>query len=157
MKRILIWAVIVVILIVIAIQFVPVDRSNPPITQNVNWDSPATEELARRACFDCHSNETAWPWDARIAPVSWLIADHVTEGRQHLNFSEWDQPNAELDEMLHEIKGGDMPLQSYVLMHPKAKLSDSEREALIAGLTATMQQNPPVGGEREGGEEGEGG
>ena len=144
------WAVIVVVVIAIAIQFVPVDRSNPPVTQSVNWDSPETEALARRACMDCHSNETDWPWDAYIAPVSWLVVDHVSEGRQYLNFSEWDQPNAELDESVEQIKQGSMPLQSYVLIHPDAKLSQSEKDALIAGLTATMQQDPPVAGERGG-------
>ncbi len=146
MKRSLLWIGIALVIVVIAIQFVPVNRTNPQITQEIRWDSPATQDLARSACFDCHSNETIWPWDGYIAPVSWLMADHISEGRSRLNFSEWDKPNADLDEVTRVIERGDMPLQSYVFMHPDAKLTQSERDALIAGLTATMQQDPPVHG-----------
>ncbi|MEZ4620881.1 MAG: heme-binding domain-containing protein [Caldilineaceae bacterium] len=148
MKRLLKWAVIVLVLLLIVIQFIPINRSNPPVTQEVKWDSPTTKALAQRACFDCHSNETTWPWDSYIAPVSWFVANHIEEGRDRLNFSTWDQPNSDLDEVVRSIKNGSMPLDSYLWMHPNASLTQSEKDALIAGLTATMQQDPPVPGRR---------
>lgn len=132
------------IVLAIAIQFIPVNRTNPPVTQEVKWDSPATRVLAQRACFDCHSNETTWPWDGYIAPVSWYIANHIADGKRRLNFSTWDQPNSSLEEVVRSIKNDSMPLSSYLLMHPNAKLTQSEKDALIAGLTATMQQDPPI-------------
>jgi hypothetical protein len=75
-----------------AIQLVPVKRDNPPVVSEPNWDSPQTRALAQRACFDCHSNETVWPWYAHVAPASWLAAHDVHEGRGILNFSDWDHP-----------------------------------------------------------------
>ena len=142
--RILKWAALVIVLLLILIQFIPINRSNPPVTQEVKWDSPATKALAQRACFDCHSNESTWPWYSHVAPISFFVANHVEEGRSRLNFSTWDQPNTDLEEVVRSIKNGSMPLESYLWMHPDAKLTQSEKDALIAGLTATMQQDPPI-------------
>jgi mono/diheme cytochrome c family protein len=64
-------------------------QTNPPVIAEPEWDSPRTRELARRACFDCHSNETRWPLYSRFAPVAYTLASNVQEGREHLNFSEW--------------------------------------------------------------------
>ena len=94
-KRILKWAAIILALIFLVIQLIPINRTNPPITQEVQWDSPETRVLAQRACFDCHSNEVIWPWDGYIAPVSWFLANHIEDGKRHLNFSEWDKPNSD--------------------------------------------------------------
>src|SRR5437764_214194 len=76
-------------------QLVPtgISYTNPPVVSEPNWDSPQTRALAQRACFDCHSNETTWPWYSHVAPVSWLLARDVIEGRSRLNFSTWGQPN----------------------------------------------------------------
>ncbi len=82
----------------IAIQFVPVDKSNPPVVSEPKWDSPQTQALAERACYDCHSNQTKWPWYSNVAPVSWLLARHVQEGRDKLNFSEWGVNNSSAGE-----------------------------------------------------------
>lgn len=83
-------AIVGIILIgFVVVQFIPVDRTNPPVVQEPNWDSPQTRALAERACFDCHSNETKWPWYSKVAPVSWLVAHDVEEGRAALNLSEW--------------------------------------------------------------------
>ena len=128
----------------VAIQLVPVDRTNPPVTREVRWDSDGTRELARRACYDCHSNETEWPWYARVAPASWLVAEDVEEGREHLNFSVWDEPNEDLDEIVEVLEEGEMPLKKYTLLHPSARLTDEERQALIQGLRATLTADPPV-------------
>jgi len=89
LKRILIGIVLAGVIVLIAIQLVPYGHAhtNPPVTGDPQWDSPQTRELAKRACFDCHSNETVWPWYSNIAPVSWLIQHDVDEGRSRMNFS----------------------------------------------------------------------
>lgn len=137
------------------IQLVPAGRDNPPALREPAWDSPETRELAVEACFDCHSNATVWPWYARVAPISWVLGYDVTEGREALNFSEWDRhaasetvdpddpfPPKTLSERIEdEIRNGTMPPGTYQLMHPAARLSEAEKEALIAGLIATVKQS----------------
>lgn len=149
MGRILKWAIAVFVVLLILMQLVPIDRTNPPVTREVNWDSPETRALAQRACFDCHSNETVYPWYDRIAPASWLVANHVGEGRERLNFSEWDRPNSEADEIVESVREGSMPTWDYMLLHGAARLSPAEQEALATGLAATLTQDPPIPG-REG-------
>jgi hypothetical protein len=145
MKRKLIWiGVIAVLVIVIGMQLIPLNRTNPPVTREIKWDTPETRALAQRACFDCHSNETAWPWDSYIAPSSFLIYSHVTEGRSRLNFSQWDKPNADFEEIQRSLQEGEMPTWDYLLMHPNARLTDAEKAQLLAGLQATFQQDPPI-------------
>jgi hypothetical protein len=122
------------------IQLFPVSRTNPPIVNEPVWDSPQTRTLAEKACFTCHSNETQWPWYAQIAPVSWLTAHDVTDGREHLNFSDWNQHHASAGEIKEVINEGEMPPWYYTLMHSDAKLSDQEKAELIAGLQATLTQ-----------------
>ena len=126
--------------IFIGVQAVPYgrDHSNPPRTMEPQWDSTATRELARRACFDCHSNETVWPAYANVAPASWLVQHDVDEGRAKVNFSEWDRPQEEAGEAADVIAEGEMPPSMYLLMHRTAKLSASERQQLIQGLARTI-------------------
>ena len=126
--------------LVLLVQLVPYGRthSNPLTTGAAVWDSPRTEQLARRACYDCHSNETKWPWHASIAPVSWGIQNHVDEGRSKLNFSKFDQPQDEAHETAEGVQKGEMPPWDYVLMHPQSRLSESEKQELIQGLQATL-------------------
>jgi hypothetical protein len=102
-----------------------------------------------RACFDCHSDETSWPWYAKVAPVSMYLLNHVDDGRRRLNFSEWDKPNSSINEVERTITRGSMPLWDYVLIHSSAKLTPAEQAQLIAGLQATYQQDPPI--QRQGG------
>jgi len=131
----------------IAIQFVPVNRTNPPVVSEPKWDSPQTEALARRACFDCHSNETEWPWYSYIAPISWNVADHVKDGRADFNISEWVSGDG--DEAAEKVEEGEMPLSQYLWMHPEARFTAEETKQLIAGLKATF------GGEGEPSEQGD--
>ena len=123
-----------------AIQIVPYghDRTNPPVRVEPAWDSPDTRALARRACFDCHSNETEWPAYARVAPVSWLVQHDVQEGRAALNFSEWNRPQKEAAEAAEAVLEGDMPMRVYALMHAHARLSGAERRTLAQGLANTL-------------------
>ena len=120
-----------------AIQFIPVDRSNPRVTTEPQWDSAQTRALAERACFDCHSNQTKWPWYSKVAPVSLLVAHDVEEGRSALNFSQWDV-GQEGEEAGEEVLEGAMPPWQYLLMHPEASLNDAEKQALVTGLNATF-------------------
>lgn len=127
------------------IQVIPYgrDHANPPVTAEPAWDSPRTRALAVTACFDCHSNETEWPWYTNIAPMSWLTQRDVDQGREALNFSEWDRPQ-EAEDVGEVIREGGMPPWTYTVLHPDARLSDAEKERLIAGLEATFLASPPI-------------
>ncbi|MBI1280747.1 MAG: cytochrome C [Anaerolineaceae bacterium] len=109
---------------------------NPPVTYTVNWDSADTEKLAKAACFDCHSNETSYPWYSSIAPVSWLVNHDINEGRRKMNFS----TNTHLfsDEMETQIEKGEMPKWFYLPLHPEANLTPEQKQQLIDGLIATF-------------------
>jgi mono/diheme cytochrome c family protein len=139
-KKLVRMALLIVATLVLVIQLVPYGRnhSNPQGGTEPPWDRTETRELARRACFDCHSNETVWPGYARIAPISWLVQHDVDEGRQKLNFSEWQRPQKESKEAAKSVREREMPPRMYTLLHPEARLSGEERSALIRGLEATI-------------------
>ena len=143
-SRALTVAIFAPILAFVLLQLVPYghDRSAPPDGTPVAWDSPKTQGLAERACFDCHSNQTQWPWYASIAPVSWLIQNHVEEGREALNFNAFEPGREEVAEAAGEasesVAKGEMPPRDYLLMHPEARLTASEKRALMTGLDATF-------------------
>ena len=134
MKNVLLGVLIGLIIGGVAIQFIPYghDHTNPPASVEPQWDSPATRDLAVRACFDCHSNQTTWSWYSNIAPVSWLIQHDVQQGRAQLNFSQWGRRGA--GEAGEQIQRGEMPQWYYVMLHPSAGLSDAEKQTLIQGL-----------------------
>jgi hypothetical protein len=125
--------------VLVVIQLVPYgrDHSNPSVTQEPAWDSPRTRELAIVACYDCHSNEVVWPWYSDIAPFSWSVQRHVDEGREELNFSEWDR-NQEGDEAAESVQEGEMPPLYYTLTHPAARLSDADKSEIITGFINTF-------------------
>jgi hypothetical protein len=143
MKRLILWAVVAAVALFVVVSLLPLNRTNPPVTREVNWDSPQTRELAQRACFDCHSNQTVWPPYAFVAPVNLLLWRHVTEGRQGLNFSEWNRGQPGLEEIQRNVQRGNMPPWDYLLMHSPAKLSEAEKQQLVSGLQATYAQDPP--------------
>ncbi len=148
--KILAAVVVLGLLGAVVIQLIPVSRTNPPVVSEPNWDSPQTRALMERACFDCHSNETKWPAYAYVAPISWLVAHDVDEGRQKFNLSDWANNPTEGDEMIESIRKGEMPMPIYLPLHPEARLTAAEQEQLLAGIQATF------GGEGgEGGESGE--
>jgi mono/diheme cytochrome c family protein len=129
-------------------QLVPYGRShtNPPVKAEPQWSSPQTRALAVKACFDCHSNETTWPWYSNVAPVSWLVQSDVSGGRSALNFSDWNRAHEGAGDVIEAVSGGSMPPWYYTIEHPEAKLSATEKQALMAGLAATLRNSPPVGG-----------
>jgi Haem-binding domain len=124
----------------VLIQFHRPPRVNPPVDPNRTIQAvmpvpPQVDAILKRSCNDCHSHATHWPWYSNVAPVSWLVADDVEEGREHLNFSEWaSYPPRDaghlLEEMCEETGEGEMPLKAYVLTHPRARLSDADKRAL---------------------------
>jgi hypothetical protein len=139
MKRITRLGVAAVILFAL-IQLVPYgrDHENPPVIAEPAWDSPQTRELFFRACKDCHSYETHWPWYASIAPISWMMQYDIEEGRSHFNVSRWGQGKQDADEAAGMLRKGEMPPWFYLPAHPEAQLTDAEKQALIAGLVATF-------------------
>lgn len=119
----------------LAIQLVPVHRTNPPVRTEFRAPDDV-EDLLRRACWNCHSNETRWPWYSHVAPVSWLVSDHVEEGREDLNFTEWprEDPQAAVDlieSIGDQVESGAMPPWSYLIMHPEARLTREERQRIV--------------------------
>ena len=139
MKKTLGILLIAIIVVGGGIQFIrpSVIGHNPPVVSEPQWPSQEVRDLAQRACFDCHSNETTWYWFTHIAPASWLVANDVVEGRQRLNFSDWQGGRrAEPGELGSVVLEGEMPLGIYVLIHPSARLTDAERQTLANGLNA---------------------
>jgi hypothetical protein len=145
MSKTLKFTVIAVVGFLIVSQLIQPDRNNPPINPASTFEAVAkpNAELAaviKRACYDCHSNNTIWPWYSRIAPVSWLVADDVKEGRAHLNFSEWgslgtDVAQRRLMSACDEVKAGDMPLWQYRLIHAEAKLSEQDKQTICGAAS----------------------
>jgi hypothetical protein len=132
------------IALAVAIQFYRPARANPAVVQERTLEAavpvpPAVEDILARSCNDCHSNLTRWPWYSNIAPVSWLIADHVNAGRRDLNFSEWLRPSVSepveytrqrFYSVCRELRLGKMPLPSYNLLHLGARLSSPQVQAV---------------------------
>lgn len=139
-------AVGAVVLVLVAMQRFRSAPTNPPSDPSASFEAVANppQEVAsslKRACYDCHSNQTVWPVYTHIAPVSWLIARDVNQGRAHLNFSEWTRPGPEgempnMGEVCEQVRAGKMPLHSYLRLHPWAKLTDQEIAAVCSGSAA---------------------
>lgn len=141
---------VALVILGIAIQILPRGRNhtNPPMRAEPVWDSPQTRDYFFRACADCHSNETVWPWYSHIAPISWLLEYDVEKGRAEFNISEWGAGENEGDDATETVQDGSMPPWYYTIAHPPAKLSPAEEQAFLAGLTATFG-GAEQGGSRE--------
>ena len=123
--------------------FIHPGYDNPPVGQEPNWDSPETRSLVERACFDCHSNETKWPWYSYVFPMSEIIRGDVEKGREVLNFSEWEAgrgDEAAPEQIVDTISKDQMPLPYYLILHPEAQLTDAEKGQLINGLIASISE-----------------
>lgn len=136
-SKIVYWFLIVIALI----QFIPVDRVNKPVDKKVDFvhvfQTPKNvTAILQTACYDCHSNETVYPDYAYFAPISWSIKNHINEGREHLNFSEWGTFNKDLKKSMlqnaaRSMKDYSMPFPAYIAQHPKANLTKAERILLV--------------------------
>ncbi len=142
-KRVILWVLIGLVVVGLLIQLIPLPgrNNNPPVVSEPNWDSPQTRALAKRACFDCHSNETVWPsWYSYVAPVSWLVYNDTMQGRSRLNFSEWNtRSQRDVGEITEVIQEGRMPPAIYLPMHPNAQLTAAEKQQLITGLNNSLK------------------
>jgi hypothetical protein len=126
------------------------ERENPPVSDagRIEATTPVPPDVLatlNRACTDCHSHETRWPWYSHVAPASWLIAHDVEEGREHLNMSEWARYGNEdkalrLGEICKELRSDAMPLPRYRRLHPEARLSQEEKEAICAWTRGESQR-----------------
>jgi hypothetical protein len=125
-------------------QLVPVARTNPPVDAEIAAE-PEVHALLRRACYDCHSHATVWPWYAWVAPVSWLVAHDVNHGREELDFSRFEAYDAarrrkKLGEIAEEVDEQEMPLWYYLRLHPEARLSDDERARIVSWAEAERER-----------------
>lgn len=128
-------AVYVILVLLLAIQLVPVEKTNPEESAPMQITNMKAKAVLDRACMDCHSNNTVWPWYASIAPISWKIEEHVVEGRDELNFSEWGTYSTKkaihkLEEIVEEVEEGNMPEDGYVLIHKEAKITPEDLAVL---------------------------
>ena len=148
--KVLKWFAIAIVALLVVLQFIRPAKTNPAtieaqtLAAHVQVSAPV-DAILDRACRDCHSNDTRWPWYSHVAPVSWYVIDHVNHGRSHLNFSEWgsfSKSDAEgmLKAICKEVKSGAMPLTSYTRMHRNAKLSPEDVQILCDWSTAETER-----------------
>jgi hypothetical protein len=130
------WALAVLVVVVAGIQFVPVNRVNPPVESDMQCPV-GVKTILKISCYDCHSYETIWPWYSKVAPVSWLVASDAKEGRRKLNFSAWNRYSMEkqsvlISDMINQIKEGEMPPAPYTWMHEGSALTPEKLKILEA-------------------------
>lgn len=127
--------------ILILSQFIPIDKTNPPIVDKndfISMTNPPQNIAAmlKGTCYDCHSHETKYPWYSNVSPIKFMLKSHIKGGRQHLNFSEWSayelkKKTHKLEECVEEIEEGIMPMKSYTWMHGEAKLNATQKKELV--------------------------
>jgi heme-binding protein len=137
-RKLLLRAGLGVVLVAVLLQFLPFGRlgPNPPVTRDAPWPDGRARELAVAACYDCHSNQTRRPLYSRLAPISWLIARDVEQGREKLNFSTWEGSGGDARDAAETIVEGSMPPRRYLPLHADARLSEDERRLLVEALEA---------------------
>ena len=144
-KRWLAWGAAGAVVFFGLIQLVPFGHGkNPPVTKAAVWPNAQAQTLAENGCYDCHSNLTKRWWATEIAPASWLAQADVNGGRDALNFTEWDKPQAGLDDVIEAVRSGSMPPLQYELFHGNARFSDAVGEQLADGLRQLYATNPPA-------------
>ena len=136
--------------LLVIIQFIrPEKNINTAVTaldMNVMYPIPdSVAQVLQKACYDCHSDNTRYPWYNNIQPVAWWLNNHITDGKKELNFSEYGKRTLpkqakKLKKIAKEIQEGDMPLSSYTLIHKDAVLTDAEKKMLIDWATGLSQQ-----------------
>lgn len=138
--KVLKWVVVAVVVVFVGLQFVRPARTNPAVDQSQMIHArlqvtPQVASILDRSCQDCHSSATRWPWYSNVAPMSWLVIDHVNHGRSHMNLSEWGkldkrQADKKLQEMCEEVSDKVMPIDFYTWIHRSAKLSAEDIKTL---------------------------
>lgn len=128
----------------VVLQFIGIEKTNPEFDSSGDFivmENPPADiaQVLRSACYDCHSNQTVWPWYSNIAPISWMLEEHVVDGRDNLNLNYWGEFDVEdrayvIEEMIEEIEEGEMPIPGYLITHSDAKLSETQKEKLFTWL-----------------------
>ncbi len=149
-KRVLKIAGLILLAVLVAIQFIPINKVNPPVDESLNLVSteiisPEAQELLKNACYDCHSNESKYQWYSNVAPVSFVLENHIVEGREELNFSEYQsytdkKKDHKLEEVIEALNDGWMPLNEYVWLHSEADLTTEQRTMLAQEFTAIREK-----------------
>lgn len=137
MKKILLYGII----IFLSFQFIQIDKGNPSVNKKIDYNqitqtTPEIQKILKKACYDCHSNEVNYPWYSSIAPISWFIKEHVNQGKEYVNFSEYGKYNRYQKEHINSslyrvIENKTMPLNSYLWMHKEANLSEKDYILLL--------------------------
>ncbi|RMG31750.1 MAG: cytochrome C [Bacteroidetes bacterium] len=153
LKKYLKWTGIALLVALVVIQFFGIDKTNPPADPEQAFDrieQPPEEvfTLIKHACYDCHSNHTTYPWYTSVQPLGWWIAGHIDHAREELNFSEWGTYSSKkkqhkMEEAAEEVAEKHMPLKSYTWMHPKARLSEEERQMLVDWFKSKSEESVP--------------
>ncbi|PQL90067.1 heme-binding domain-containing protein [Apibacter sp. wkB309] len=132
MKKVLLYGII----IFLSFQLIQIDKENPSVNKKIDYNqithtTPEIQKILKKVCYDCHSNEVNYPWYSSIAPVSWFIKEHVNQGKEYVNFSEYGKYNRYQKEHINSslyrvIENKTMPLNSYLWMHKEANLSEED-------------------------------
>ena len=153
MSRRIVKVLMALLAILLAIQIIRPSRTNPPVDPKATLQAhvevpPDVDALLTRACGDCHSHGTRWPWYSTVAPVSWLVANDVNEGREHLNFSDWEKRHhheeSPFDQICKQIRDGDMPPWYYTLLHPQSRLSTNDVQAICTWTAGPPRNRRPA-------------
>lgn len=141
-KKIVIGCMVLLVLI----QFIRIDKTNPEVVMEndfiVQTNPPEhIQAILKTSCYDCHSNESTYPWYTNVAPISWWVKQHINEAREELNFSEWGtftekRKKHKLEEVYEEVEESEMPLKSYLIAHSEAKLTTEQKNELVAWFKA---------------------
>ena len=152
MRKLLKYALAIFAVVLLLAQFVRPEKVNPPSEPSQALEAqaqvpPRVQKVLARSCYDCHSNQTTWPWYSQVAPASWLVVEDVNHGRKHLNFSTWstydnDQRYSLLEEVCEEVTEGKMPLPIYLVMHDGARVSSDEARAICEWTKGEMAKLP---------------
>ena len=131
--------IVFIVVVLIGIQFIPIERTNPPVPSEI--DAPANiKAIFKKACYDCHSNETNWAWYTKVAPASFLAVKDVEDGRKHLNFSEWgnytNKTQKMKEEIWDEVREEQMPPWQYKIFHSDKVLTQDEKDQVRSWATS---------------------
>lgn len=152
-RRLVTKAVVGLFVLFLASQVIRPARTNPPVDPAKTLEAhvevpPDVAAILTRSCADCHSNRTQWPWYSNIAPASWLVANDVNEGREHMNFSDWEQRHhhegSPFDEICKQVREGEMPLWYYTPLHPATRLSPTDVQTICAWTAGPPRNRRPV-------------
>lgn len=138
--------IVAVLAVILVFMWVITPAKTNPSDSGLIESPPEIQTILKRSCFDCHSNHTAWPWYSYVPPLSYFVVNHVVEGREHFNFSEWTTYSSKkqadlLEECVEEIEKGKMPLKPYLLTHSDAKMTANNIQLIKTWISGVINQS----------------